>query len=225
MGLLEHPIKELLEAHLANMKISLADIGKHFNRDWIFRKLSYTIEDNTVCAIVGPNGSGKSTLLKIIAQAELPSEGKVNFTDNNQIILAEKAYQHISFAAPYIDLPEQLSFKEFFEFNQQFKPLKKATSFDEFASIVFLEDAKDKQILYFSSGMKQRLKLGISILSKSPILILDEPTANLDEEGVAFYQKILKENYQDRIVLIGSNEAEKDLSLATKSLSLTEYKN
>jgi|SRR5690554_2183442 len=207
------------------MTIALADIGKRFNREWIFRKINLTIAKGAICAVTGPNGSGKSTLLKLISQAELPSEGNIQLMDaNGKNVHADKAYKYLSYAAPYVDLPEQLTFKEFFDFNQKFSPIKNKMLFEDFAKVVFLETARSKQICNFSSGMKQRLKLGMSILSQSDILILDEPTSNLDDKGVELYNSLLASNTNDRITLIGSNEAERELSLANQLIDMSDYK-
>lgn len=207
------------------MKITLENIGKRFNREWIFRGITSHISEGKVCAIKGPNGSGKSTLLKLISQGELPSEGKITlYNSKGEKIEAEKAYQQLSYAAPYVDLPEQLTLKEFFNFHQKFIPLQKDISFEEFVQIVYLQSAINKQISNFSSGMKQRLKLGISILSNSKILILDEPTSNLDEEGIALYCNLLKSNTSNRITFIGTNEEARDLVVETENIVLTDYK-
>jgi ABC-type multidrug transport system ATPase subunit len=206
------------------MEIKLTNIGKRFNREWIFRKIDIQLKNDTVCGIIGPNGSGKSTLLKLIAQAELPSEGKVKFSSEKQAISSEKAYESISIAAPYTDVPEQLTLSEFLDFHLKFAPLKKGLSKNAFLTEIYLAESVDKQIAHFSSGMKQRLKLGLALLSQKPLVILDEPSSNLDDRGIKFYQKLLAENREDRIILIGSNEEKKELFIADEKLNISDYK-
>ena len=102
------------------MKIKLNNIGKRFNREWIFRKVDFQLESNKVYGVIGPNGSGKSSLLKLISQAEIPSEGKIEFSLNEKEIRSESAYNYLSIAAPYTDVAEQLTLGEFLNFHLNF---------------------------------------------------------------------------------------------------------
>jgi UDP-N-acetylglucosamine acyltransferase len=206
------------------MNIELTDIGKRFKRDWIFRHLDFKIKKGEKTGLIGPNGSGKSTLLKIISQAEIPSEGKVLYSFDGETIKEDKAFQKLSFAAPYIDLPEQLTLKELFDFHVNFQPLIGSLGLEEFLKLIYLQDAAEKQILYFSSGMKQRLKLGLAISSDCPLLLLDEPCSNLDEKGVEFYHQLLKQYTQNKTILIGSNEVEKEIGSNFRAINLMDYK-
>lgn len=206
------------------MKIKLNNIGKRFNREWIFRKVDFQLESNKVYGVIGPNGSGKSSLLKLISQAEIPSEGKIEFSLNEKEISSESAFKYISIAAPYTDVAEQLTLGEFLNFHLSFSPLKNGLSKSEFLQTIYLEDSINKQISFFSSGMKQRLKLGLALLSQKPLVILDEPSSNLDEKGIKLYQQLLKENCEKRIILIGSNEEQKELQIADQKINITNYK-
>jgi len=206
------------------MKIKLNNIGKRFNREWIFRKVDFQFESNKVYGVIGPNGSGKSSLLKLISQAEIPSEGKIEFSLNEKEMSSESAYKYLSIAAPYTDVAEQLTLGEFLNFHLNFSPLKNGLSKSEFLQTIYLEDSINKQISFFSSGMKQRLKLGLALLSQKPLVILDEPSSNLDEKGIELYQQMLKENSRERIILIGSNEEQKELQIADQKINITNYK-
>ena len=163
------------------MKIELKNIGKRFHQEWIFRHISFDITSG-VTAIVGPNGSGKSTLIQLLSAAESPTEGSLNYIDTNNTSLSkDKIYKEISYAAPYIDLPENLTANEILEFQKKFKPLIKKQSNAEFLKLIGLSQTTNKLIKHFSSGMKQRLKLGLTIGASSRILLLDEPCSNLDD--------------------------------------------
>jgi ABC-type multidrug transport system ATPase subunit len=188
------------------LNISLQNTGKRFNREWIFRKFNYEFVQGKSYAITGPNGSGKSTLLQIIAGATLHSEGTISwqFAVDNLQLANEKVYENISIAAPYLDLIEEMTANEFLSFHLSFKTLTKP--FIEILSAVGLEKAADKQIRYYSSGMKQRLKLAQAFFSNTSVLLLDEPTTNLDEDGIAIYKKLWKENTVNRLVIVSSND-------------------
>ena len=188
------------------MNIHLNNTGKRFNREWIFRKLDYEFLQGKSYAITGTNGSGKSTLLQIIAGATLHSEGKIEYhsTQPNQIAVGENAYKQIAFAAPYLDLVEEMTATEFFTFHNNFKPF--TTAFAEMLQAVGLQKAVDKQIRYYSSGMKQRLKLAQAFFSDTTVLLLDEPTTNLDEEGIEVYKNLWAKHTANRLVIVSSND-------------------
>lgn len=153
------------------MEIIAEKIGKKFNKEWIFRNFSFTLNHNQSFAITGPNGSGKSTLLQVLSGATIPSEGQLNYQQNKLIIPPESFYQYISLAAPYLELIEELTIRELANFHQRFKPFAETISTNQFLEKIKLEHAADKEIRVLSSGMKQRVKLGLALFSNSPILL------------------------------------------------------
>jgi ABC-type multidrug transport system ATPase subunit len=187
------------------MKIILSDAGKRFNREWIFRHFDYQFFSSHAYAITGPNGSGKSTLLQFIAGALMPTEGKIAYYNLDGEPLAE-FFRFLSIAAPYLETIEEMTANEFFRFHHQFKPLINGMAFSKILEKVGLEEAADKQIRYYSSGMKQRLKLAQAFFSDTPILLLDEPTTNLDESGIAMYHELVRELTGERLLIISSND-------------------
>ncbi|MBC7936954.1 MAG: ABC transporter ATP-binding protein [Rhizobacter sp.] len=202
------------------MKISLQNAGKRFNRDWIFRSCSINFLPNHSYAITGPNGSGKSTLLQVVAGATLHSEGKIIYTNNGQNSISEP-YQYISIAAPYLELVEEMTATEMLQFHAAFKPLTKGVT--EILAAVQLEKSASKQIRYFSSGMKQRLKLAQAFFSDAPVLLLDEPTTNLDNEGIALYQYLISQQLGKKLILISSN-VEAEYEFCEEVVKMESYK-
>jgi ABC-type multidrug transport system ATPase subunit len=207
------------------MRITLIDAGKRFNRDWIFRRLSYTFIPGISYAIAGPNGSGKSTLLQVLAGAIGISEGRIRYAaeasatreyagpdavSENGEIAPEIAYKHLSLAAPYLELIEEMTALEFLRFHGSFKPFLPGLGELEILREVGLGTAAHKQIRYFSSGMKQRLKLAQAIFSDTPVLLLDEPCTNLDADGAAMYRELMVRygsGYEDgRLTVVSSND-------------------
>ncbi len=187
------------------MQIILSNIGKRYNRDWIFRKCNFEFTAGKAYAITGPNGSGKSTLLQVIAGATIHNEGSIEYKNATEVITPEQYYQYISIATPYLDLIEELTAKETFEFHMGFKKLMPGFSVEEILKIAGLENAINKQLRYFSSGMKQRLKLALAFFCTSPILLLDEPTTNLDADGIALYHSLIKDYTKGKLIIISSN--------------------
>ncbi len=202
------------------MKISLQNAGKRFNRDWIFRSCSLDFLPNKSYAITGANGSGKSTLLQVIAGATMQSEGKIIYTHNNSETATDH-YNHIAIAAPYLELIEEMTATEMLQFHTAFKPF--TASVDEMLAAVQLEKAAHKQIRYFSSGMKQRLKLAQAFFSQVPVLLLDEPTTNLDAEGIALYQNLINEQLGKKLIIISSNVKE-EYSFCDEVIRIDQFK-
>jgi ABC-type multidrug transport system ATPase subunit len=202
------------------MQITLTNTGKRYNRDWIFRHLDYQFFPGKKYAITGPNGSGKSTLLQVIAGATIHSEGELIYTHEGKKI--EEPFSKLSFCAPYLDLIEELTAKEFLAFHEVFKPLAENSAF--ILNAVGLEKAVNKQIRYFSSGMKQRLKLAQAFFCKSPVLFLDEPTSNLDLSGVHLYQELMKNFTAEKLVIISSNE-KLEYEGCDEVIEMVNYKN
>jgi ABC-type multidrug transport system ATPase subunit len=190
------------------MEIIATSIYKRFHQTWIIKDFSYTFTSNKIYGIAGINGSGKTTLLQMLAGLIPPSKGKIKYVADEKQLADDSWYQRLCYAAPYADLYEYMNLEELFTHHIAFKNFEKEISFSEFVDIVFLKGHEHKLIKMYSSGMKQRLKLALSILTKSQILFLDEPQSNLDEYSKSWYQNLLKENTKDRIVIIASNEAE-----------------
>ncbi len=206
------------------MQIELNNLSKRFNREWIFKNLTCKFEENSTTAIIGSNGSGKSTLLKVISAAELPTDGEIVYTNDTNIVSHAEVYKQLSFSAPYMDLPEQLNPSELYQFQSNFRPFQNELKEEDFLDLIFLQDSKKKQLKYFSSGMKQRLKLGLSICSNSALLILDEPCSNLDQKGVELYQNLLSTFGKNRTIIIGSNEQKEEIMNINNFINVLDYK-
>ena len=186
------------------MQISLQQASKRFNKEWIFRNLDYTFELGQHYALIGNNGSGKSTLLQIIAGYSSLTKGSIHWSDNDHTTI----FQQISFAAPYLELVEEFTTMEQFEFHATFKTLQSSITVNDIIERIGLKNSAHKQIRYFSSGMKQRLKLALAIFSETPILLLDEPCSNLDKEGYALYHDLIRNYAMHKLIIIGSNDTQ-----------------
>ncbi|HEY0667056.1 MAG TPA: ATP-binding cassette domain-containing protein [Sphingobacteriaceae bacterium] len=202
------------------MEISLENIGRRFNREWIFREVNQTFVSGNSYAILGPNGSGKSTLLQLISGSLTPSEGLLKYRFSDKDVDIEGVYQYLSIAAPYLELIEEYTLSELIEFHFSFK--KKVTDVS-IVELLGFDRSKNKQLKYFSSGMKQRVKLALTLCSDVPVLILDEPTSNLDKEGVEWYHQLINQFTLNRVLLIGSNQ-EHEYDFCNHRLNITDYK-
>lgn len=223
------------------MRLILDNLGKRFNRQWVFRKLNFTFDTGKAYAITGPNGSGKSTLLQVIAGAIQSSEGIVKMSGDSDQFTNEKQqsadtnilsftiepefhFQYVSLAAPYLELIEEFSLIEFLKFHFKFKPILLGQTIDSIIDIIGLKGAAHKQIRYYSSGMKQRVKLAQAVFSHVPIVLLDEPTSNLDVTGITLYHRLVQDFCLERLLIICSND-ENEISFCTERIDIAGYKN
>ena len=235
------------------MKITLIDAGKRFNRDWIFRHLSYEFNASHTYAIIGPNGSGKSTLLQSIAGAIGISEGSIHYeqagearnntasaaipdvqaanpaqnsaqnTANSIPIPPEQAYRHLSLSAPYLELIEEMTVTEFLHFHGSFKPFLPGVSIAGIIKQMGLEAAAQKQIRYYSSGMKQRVRLAQALFSNTPAILLDEPCTNLDADGIALYRRLIATYAAGRMVVVSSNDVQ-EYDFCEAAINILDWK-
>ena len=205
------------------MSLSLVNIAKKFQKDWIFRNVSYTFQIPGTYVIQGANGSGKSTLLKLISSFLSPSEGKQELNIDGKVIEIENWNEHITYAAPYFELINEMYLTEFLAFYTKFKPLQKDISITKFIEIAYLEDSSEKLIKNFSSGMKQRLRLALAWLSESSIILLDEPISNLDKKGIAWYKDLANTYSKNKLVIVCSNNIEDEYFFCEKTLHIEDF--
>ncbi len=203
--------------------ISLEDAGRRFNRDWIFRNISYTFTSGNSYAILGSNGSGKSTLLQILNGSLGLSKGKITYTFKDAVIPTEAIYEHLSLATPYLELIEDFSLNEMIDFHFKFKPLLPCISKQGIITLLNLNTSANKLIKYFSSGMKQRLKLALAFCSDTPILMLDEPTSNLDTQGIEWYRDLVQQFSANRLTIVCSNQLH-EYDFCENQLNIADYK-
>lgn len=205
------------------MTIQVENLGKRFNREWIFKNLTTTFEQGNTYAITGPNGSGKSTLLQVL-WGQLPfSSGKLSYSLKSETVPIEEVFQHVSIATPYMDLIEEYTLSEMLRFHFQFKQMRNSRSITELLEVMELTHAKDKVIANFSSGMRQRVKLALAFYSNSPMLFLDEPTTNLDKKATEWYLKNLHQLPPDSLIFIASNQ-EHEYPISAKKIDILNFK-
>lgn len=205
------------------MTIICYKAGKRFNRDWIFRNADLTFLPGRSYAITGSNGSGKSTLLQTLAGSMEVSEGKIEWRVKNTSIDASNIFRFLTISAPYVEVIEEMSAAEFLQFHQQFKPLIRNISISEILKLVGLEKAAKRQIRYYSSGMKQRVKLAQAIFSDAPLLLLDEPCTNLDVAGYELYHKLIKDYAKNKTIIVSSNDVN-EFSFCEEVINIMDYK-
>jgi ABC-type multidrug transport system ATPase subunit len=200
------------------MTVRLERVGKRFHRDWVVRDLTASFSSPGRHGIAGPNGSGKTTVMRLISGQLTPSEGVVSYLNDAVTIVPDKRYNWISWAAPYLELIEEFSLEEQLRFHGQLRRMTK--SVDEIVSTLDMHAHRTKRLADFSSGMKQRLRIAMALFTESSVVLLDEPSSNLDAEGIQWFQSLLALNEAGRTVIIASNE-ERDLAACQQRIILS----
>lgn len=204
-------------------KIKLSNISKRYGYSWIIKGIDLELQVGDIVGIRGLNGSGKSTLMKILSSYLPPTEGSIIFLDGQDgLISHDDIFNHINFVAPYTDPILEMTAEEYFKFHSKFKKWRDPNmDYESFKSSLGLQNIEGKEIKDYSSGMGQRIQLAIGVLSDSVLLLLDEPTAFLDEQAADWFYQLLKQNCENRIVVIASNDVH-DFGLCHKIMNITE---
>lgn len=210
---------------MINYSLHIEHLVKYFGRRLVFNEINESFKAGNIYGVAGPNGSGKSTFVKIIANLISPTRGRVIHKIDDRIIVNEQLHNYIGFVSPYLFLYDEFTAEENLIHFSKIRGIPFHKDYADYLLSEFnLYDRKNDLVKGYSSGMKQRLKFIFALLHKPPLIILDEPTSNLDNFGKdKVYEIILKEG-KDNLVLIASNE-EADLNLCSYVINLEEYKN
>jgi|CZKP01.1.fsa_nt_gi heme exporter protein A len=210
---------------MINYSVEAVSLNKVFGRRLIFNDINFKFENNGIYGISGPNGSGKSTLVKIIAGIISPSSGTIIHNSNEKTVIPENLHNHIGFVSPYLVLYDEFSARENLKYFSEIRDVP----FDSY-KVNFLLDRflllnrKDDFVKTYSSGMKQRLKFIFALMHSPQLLLLDEPTSNLDAEGKEKIYSLLKKESDSSIIIIASNE-QSDLDICSSCIQLEQFKN
>ncbi|MBI4428847.1 MAG: ABC transporter ATP-binding protein [Ignavibacteriales bacterium] len=194
---------------MSTFKLVVRDLGKDFNRRTIFRGLTFSLAVGDSLAITGNNGSGKSTLSKILGGVLSPSKGFVAYFVNNAKVQEEQMKDSVGFVSPYLNLYDEFTAAENLRILSLIRAGKKPfqSRADELIGMVGLWPRRDDPVGIYSSGMKQRLKYAFALLHEPPVLILDEPTSNLDEEGTEVVKEIVRMQKKTGILIVATNDS------------------
>jgi len=209
---------------MTDYTVELNWLIKYFGRRLIFDGINFSFTSRNIYGISGPNGSGKSTLVKIIADLISPTKGKVIHKYGDKIIEPEDLHNYLGFVSPYLFLYDEFTAEENLSYSASIRGIKFNQERSDFLlSELKLFDRRKDLVRGYSSGMKQRLKFIFALLHEPQLIILDEPTSNLDNSGKEIVYKIIMEESKKNLVVIASNE-ESDIHLCTEIIELEKFK-
>lgn len=209
---------------MTNYTIEINNLVKYFGRRLIFDGINYSFQSGNVYGISGPNGSGKSTFVKIIACLISATRGSVKHTYNEKTVEEESLHNFMGFVSPYLFLYDEFTAEENLRHVSKIRGIKFNQERSDFLLSEFnLYERKNDLLRGFSSGMKQRLKFAFALLHEPKLLILDEPTSNLDNSGKEKVYEFIRSEGKSNLVLVASNE-DTDLALCGNVLELKNFK-
>ena len=202
------------------MRFKAKSISKSFNFREVLKDISFEIENGQSLALTGHNGSGKTTLIRILCFLLRPDKGTVNFERDGKNVKQAEIKKHFSLVGPYLQLYDELTAFENLEFAARLKNINNPeNTIYELIDQVGLKGRAHDLTKTYSSGMKQRLKYAFAMLPEPDILFLDEPTSNLDREGIEIVYQIMEKQKKDKILIFATND-EIDLKLADRIIKV-----
>lgn len=204
--------------------IAFDSFTKRFGDHTAVVDLTMTIGAGEAVALLGPNGSGKTTSIKAAAGLIWPTAGSVRLGTPGLAATQTAARNIASFLPQRVTFPEALSGREVVEFYRQLRSLPASRS-DEVLKFAALNGSSSRAVGTYSGGMVQRLGLAVAMLPEAPILLLDEPTASLDPDGIcAFYGLLDRRRQTGATVLFSSHQMGDVERLADRFAVLVEGK-
>lgn len=193
---------------MKTVAIIAKNLSKDFNRRSIFREISLELSSPASLAITGKNGAGKSTLSKILAGLLMATKGSVEYRVDGIDVTPDEFKHHIGFVSPYLNLYDEFTALENLQYLSNIRSNKiDADRIQELLALVNLWHRRNDRVGTFSSGMKQRLKYAFALLHRPEVLLLDEPTSNLDEDGMELVKQIAAQQKTHGLLIVATNDA------------------
>ena len=209
---------------MSKYSVEANELNKTFGRRLIFNGINFRYDESGVFGISGPNGSGKSTLVKIIAGLISPTKGRIIHKNSEGEIIPEKLHNHIGFVSPYLVLYEEFTAWENLQIFSKIRDINLNKDYaNDLLNRFLLYNRRSDLVKTYSSGMKQRMKFIFALIHNPELLIFDEPTSNLDDEGRKSVYEIIENKSRNNIILIASND-KADLDLCSQVVDLKAFK-
>ena len=191
------------------MQLIAENIAKSFGNSIIFKRINLEVSNGQCVGIVGPNGSGKTTLIRVLSRLISPTRGQVFYRLNGAEMSREESFKYIGLVGPYLELYQDLTAMENLNFFARVRGLTEYVSkIDALLEQFGLINRKNDPVKAYSSGMKQRLKYIFALMHEPEILFIDEPRANLDEEGIRTVYQVIEEKKKQSIIILATNDSE-----------------
>lgn len=206
---------------MSPLSLRVSDIGKSFNRRMVLKDITFSLGAGESIAITGKNGSGKSTLIKILAGLLTPNKGTLQYEVSGRPSDMDGVRPMMGLVSPYLQLYDEFTALENLMILSRIRNTALISTAE--AESIFrtygLWERRDDFVGTFSSGMKQRLKYIVALGHAPSVVMLDEPTANLDEEGSRIVRETVTELQQKTLTIIATND-EREASWCKKRIHI-----
>ena len=166
----------------------------------VVNRFSLNMEKGHIYGLIGPNGAGKTTIMKMIAGIIMPDEGEIKLFENKNNLDKERSRMSFMIETPLID--GSMNARQNMQYIRFVRGVEDEKRIDEVLEFIGLKDVRDKKVKLFSLGMKQRLAIGMALLPRPEIMVLDEPVNGLDPKGIVDIRNILKKLCEEQGITI-----------------------
>lgn len=204
------------------IRLQIDHVGKTYGTRHVLQSVCADLKSGETLVVTGRNGAGKSTLLRIIAGLLRPSQGQVQIWADGNLVHEAARRQVLGFVGADVHLYRELTAREHLRLLGRLRslPMGPAQSTSALEQ-VGLAGREDEMVGGFSSGMQQRLRYALALIHRPRLLLLDEPTTNLDAAGIAVVDRIVKDAASDGIVILATNDL-RDLQYGEYVLALDD---
>lgn len=206
---------------MAGWSVEAEGLGLQFTDRWVFSELHFHVPAGSRVAITGSNGSGKSTLGRVLAGHLLHSAGTCCWNGSPD---ATRVPLETVLVGTGTSLPGHLTAREALRFHGAFRKVHAPESVLAQWKAAGLGDFLDVSLRSLSTGMRARLHLGLAWGTEAQLVVLDEPAANLDAHGKAWYRSLLEDLSGRATVVVCTNAVEEECPGATGHISLDAYR-
>lgn len=187
------------------LSLQIAQLAHEYDEREVFRCVDFTY-DGACLAVTGPNGSGKSTLLRIIAGILTPAYGEVKISMDGSLIARDSLRNITGMVAPDICLYSELTTKENLEFLLKVRSCRTSKNrISEVIELVGLENRANDPVRELSTGLRQRANFAAALVHKPNLLLLDEPSSNLDDDGIKMVYSVIEMQREFGMVVLATN--------------------
>jgi heme exporter protein A len=204
------------------VQLQIDGLSKQYSTRWVLRNIHAELQQGDVLLITGHNGAGKSTLLRLLGGLQRPTSGTVTYIVDKEEFEPSDARSFLAMVGPDVQLYRELTAIEHLRFVNDVRG--SGYSDDEQRRLlgdVGLGGSEDALVGSFSSGMQQRLRYALALMTEPAVLLLDEPTTNLDAVGIALVDRVVAEQRERGITIIATNDR-RDWQYGTLQLALDE---
>ncbi len=206
---------------LPEPRLSVEGLAKRYGRRALFRGLDFELGPGDSLAVTGRNGAGKSTLLQIVAGVRAPTAGTVRLWLRGEEVEPDVRPLRTGFVAPYLNLYDAFSARENLDFLARARRLADAEArITAVLDRVGLGGRGDDLVRTYSSGMKQRVRLAAALLAGPSLLLLDEPTSNLDAPGRAVVETAAHAHCEAGGILLVATNVDHEAALCAQSIEV-----